>query len=267
MKLVKSERLPASFCGADVKLSVEGAFRIVEDMVTEHMGDLRIDGVTCMREYGGMWVFVRNRIEMLQALEWMEEYTAECYISSFTKIRLYIDTVLRKKDGSVAVASRLELCALDLETGKIRKAATVGVGEKTPPQEPSGDVHEVVYSKVKLLKGAKLDEVKVGASDIDYCYHTNNISYVRYFMNQFSVDDLVERPVRAIEVQYVNQTHEGDRLEVYACEPAADKSDDVAAQSTQSGGAAEDYSTQAAYTEAYMIELDGKQVVSCQIVR
>ena len=89
----------------------------------------------------------------------------------------------------------------------------------------------------------------------------------RYFMNQFSVDDLVERPVRAIEVQYVNQTHEGDLLEVYACEPAADKSDDVAAQSTQSGGAAEDYSTQAAYTEAYMIELDGKQVVSCQIVR
>ena len=90
MKLVKSERLPASFCGADVKLSVEGAFRIVEDMVTEHMGDLKIDGVTCMREYGGMWVFVRNRTEMLQALEWMEEYMAESYISSFTKIRLYM---------------------------------------------------------------------------------------------------------------------------------------------------------------------------------
>ena len=34
MILEKSERLPASFCGADVKLSVEGAFRIVEDMVT-----------------------------------------------------------------------------------------------------------------------------------------------------------------------------------------------------------------------------------------
>ena len=56
----KSERLPASFCGADVKLSVEGAFRIVEDMVTEHMGDLRIDRVTCMREYGGMWMFAEN---------------------------------------------------------------------------------------------------------------------------------------------------------------------------------------------------------------
>lgn len=61
MILNKKDRLPASFCGADVKLSVEGAFRIVEDMVTEIMGDQKIDGVTCMREYGGMWVFVRDR--------------------------------------------------------------------------------------------------------------------------------------------------------------------------------------------------------------
>ena len=35
MILTKKDRLPASFCGADVKLSVMGAFRIVEDMITE----------------------------------------------------------------------------------------------------------------------------------------------------------------------------------------------------------------------------------------
>ena len=39
MKLVKTDRLAVSSCGVDVKLSVEGAFRIVEDMVTELMGD------------------------------------------------------------------------------------------------------------------------------------------------------------------------------------------------------------------------------------
>ena len=76
--LIKRDRLPASFCGADVKLSVIGAFRIVEDLITELMGDLRIDGVTCMREYDAMWVFVRNRIEMPQQIGWMETYTAKC---------------------------------------------------------------------------------------------------------------------------------------------------------------------------------------------
>lgn len=238
MKLIKKDRLPASFCGADVKLSVMGAFRMVEDMVTELMGEQKIDGVTCMREYGGMWVFVRNHIDMLQPLGWMEEYTAVSYISSFTKIRLYIDTVIEKSDGSIALASRLELCAVDLETGRIRKAATVGVGEKTPPEEA---VTEIEYSKEKPVKSELIDEITVRSSDIDYCYHTNNVAYVRYFVSQFRTDDLVERPVRSVEVQYATQTHEGDRLSVYRCESGA--------------------------AEAFTIEKDGQTVVSCLIDR
>jgi len=237
MKLVKTGRLAASSCGADVKFSVEGAFRLVEDMVTELMGDQHIDGVTCMREYNGMWVFVRNRIEMPQPLEWMEEYTATSYISSFSKIRLYIDTVLQKADGSVALKSRLELCAVDLETGKIRKSESVGVGEKTPAEEP---VFEIAYSKEKPVRGEMIDEVTVRPADIDYCHHTNNVAYVRYFVNQIGVDDLIAKPVRAIEVQYAAQTHEGDRLSVYRCESE---------------------------NEAFVIEKEGAKVVSCIISR
>ena len=237
MRLIKKDRLAASSCGADVKLSVEGAFRIVEDMVTELMGDQHIDGVTCMREYGGMWVFVRNRIEMPQQLAWMDEYTATSYISSFSKIRLYIDTVLQKADGSIALKSRLELCAVDLETGKIRKSETVGVGEKTPAEEP---IFEIAYSKAKPVRGELIDEITVRSADIDYCHHTNNVAYVRYFVNQIDADDLIERPVRAIEVQYAAQTYEGDKLSVYRC-------------------GSED--------EAYVIEKDGSKVVSCIIAR
>ena len=237
MKLVKKDRLAASSCGADVKLSVEGAFRIVEDMVTELMGDQHIDGVTCMREYGGMWVFVRNRIEMPQPLAWMDEYTATSYISSFSKIRLYIDTVLQKADGSIALKSRLELCAVDLETGKIRKSESVGVGEKTPAEEP---MFEIAYTKEKPVRGDLIDEITVRSADIDYCHHTNNVAYVRYFVNQIGVDDLIENPVKAIEVQYVAQTHEGDRLSMYHCDSE---------------------------NEAYMIEKDGSKVVSCIITR
>ena len=237
MKLIKTDRLAASSCGADVKLSVEGAFRIVEDMVTELMGDQHIDGVTCMREYGGMWVFVRNRIEMPQPLAWMDEYTATSYISSFSKIRLYIDTVLQKADGSIALKSRLELCAVDLETGKIRKSDSVGVGEKTPAEEP---MFEIAYTKEKPVRGDLIDEITVRSADIDYCHHTNNVAYVRYFVNQTGVDELIKHPVRTIEVQYAAQTHEGDKLSVYRCNSE---------------------------NEAFVIEQDGAKVVSCIITR
>ena len=231
------DRLAASRCGADVKLSVEGAFRIVDDMVTELMGDQHIDGVTCMREYGGMWVFVRNRIEMPQPLAWMDKYTATSYISSFSKIRLYIDTVLQKADGSIALKSRLELCAVDLETGKIRKSESVGVGEKTPAEEP---MFEIAYTKEKPVRGDLIDEITVRSADIDYCHHTNNVAYVRYFVNQTGVDELIKHPVRTIEVQYAAQTHEGDKLSVYRCNSE---------------------------NEAFVIEQDGAKVVSCIITR
>ena len=238
MRLVKKDRLPASYCGPDVKLSVEGAFRIVEDMVTELMGDQHIDGVTCMREYGGMWVFVRNRIEMPVRIGWMDEYTVTSYISSFSKIRLYIDTMLKKADGTVCLKSRLELCAVDLKTGKIRKSETVGVGDKTPAEEP---LFGISYSKEKPARADLLDKITVRSTDIDYCRHTNNISYVRYFMDQYSAEDLVDDPVSAIEVQYAAQTHEGDVLELYRCE--------------------------ASEADAYVIELDSARAVNCIIER
>jgi acyl-ACP thioesterase len=234
MKLVKKCAVPASLCDAEVKLSLTGAFTTVEDLVTEMMGKLHIDGVTCMREYGGMWVFVRNRIEMPQQIKWMEEYTAKCAISSFSRVRLYIDTILEKTDGSVALASRLELCAVDLETGKIRKADTVGVGENTPPE---GALAEVPYTKEKFVRGEHLDTVRVRSTDIDYASHTNNISYVGFIMDQYSAAHHVEHPVSSIEVQYVNQTHEGDLLELYRCESQT--------------------------ADAYTIEMDGKTVMNC----
>ena len=232
MKLVKKEKLPASFCGADVKLSVLVTFRIVEDLVTELMGIQKIDGVTCMREYGAMWVFVRNKIEMPDRIGWLDEYTATCSISSFSRVRLYIDTRLEKEDGTIILTSRLELCAVDLETGKIRKAETVGVGDDTPAEEPLADV---TYTREKPAKAEHLDTFIVRSTDIDYCHHTNNISYVGFLMNQYDAEYLIEHPVRSIEVQYISQTHEGDRLELYRCD--SDESD------------------------AYTIELDGETVV------
>ena len=240
MRLIKKGIIPASSCDADVRLSVVGTFRMIEDLVTEMMGELGIDGLVCIREYGAMWIFVRNRIELFRDLKWKEEYTAECFISKIGKGKLHVDTLLRAPDGSAAVFSRLEMCAVDLETGALRKMDTVGLDGSIVSEEPEYDMK---YERGKFEPEHLLDTVTVRSSDIDYLHHTNNISYIRYLVNQWSVDELSRRPIRTVEVQYAGQTHEGDELQIWSC---ADTSPD---------------------SGSFAIMYKDKSVLNCRVIR
>ena len=240
MKLKKTGVIPASYCDADVKLSAVGAFQMVEDLVTEMMGELGIDGLVCMQKYGAMWIFVRNRIELLRDLNWKDAYTAECYISKIGRGKLFVDTVLKASDDSLALVSRLEMCAVDLENGKLRKMDTVGLDGSILSE---GSEYDMKYERGKFVQERLSDTVTVRASDIDYLHHTNNISYIRYLINQWSVEELSRRPVSAIEVQYAGQTHEGDELQIWAC-----------------AGSSEE-------TGSFVILHDGKVVLNCRVER
>ena len=66
MLYTKQSYVPASMCDAETKLSTIAVFQVVEDAVTELMGNLHIDGITAMREYDAMWVFVKNCIRIVK---------------------------------------------------------------------------------------------------------------------------------------------------------------------------------------------------------
>ena len=211
MKLIKQAVIPASICDPNVKLSVKGAFDLVQDYLTEMMGAQHIDGVTLREQYGCVWVFTRNRIQIDRALNWMEPYTVESYISSAKGAKLTADTVLKDKDGKICVYSRIEMCALELASQKIRRIRDVGVTSDTHVEAPERNIE---FSRLRHEGLSDIGTLVVQSGDIDFVQHTNNVSYVRFVMNTYTVKELRERPVREIEVRYAGQTHEGDTLTI-----------------------------------------------------
>lgn len=211
MKLIKEAVVPASICDSNVKLAVKGTFDLVQDYLTEMMGELHIDGVTLRREYGCVWIFTRNRVEIDRELDWMESYTAESYISSAKGAKMTVDTVLKDKTGAICVYSRIEMCALDLKTQRIRRIRDVGITSDTHVESPE---REIAFSRLKHEGLTDLETRVVKSGDIDFVQHTNNVSYVRFIMDTYSVAALREHPVRTIEVRYAGQTHEGDILTI-----------------------------------------------------
>lgn len=209
MKLRKEAVVSASLCDSNVKLAVKGAFDLVQDYLTEMLGELKLDGVSLREEYGCAWIFTRNRIEIERDLMWKERYIAESYISSAKGAKMTVDTVLKDMDGNICVYSRIEMCVLDLKAQKIRRIRDVGVTSDTLVETPE---REIAFSRLKHEGMEEIERLIVRSGDIDFIRHTNNVSYVRFIMNTYSVKELCERPVRCIEVRYAGQTHEGDEL-------------------------------------------------------
>lgn len=211
MKLIKEAVIPASICDPNLKLSVKGIFDLVQDYLTDMLGELNIDGVSLRKKYGCVWIFTRNRIQIDRAPDWKERCIAESYISSAKGAKVTVDTVLKDSQSKICIYSRVEMCAIDLKTQRIKRVRDVGVTSDTHVEEPERDIE---FSRLKHEGLEDIAALTVQSGDIDFIQHTNNVSYVRFVMNTYTVRQLSEQPVREIEVRYANQTHEGDTLTI-----------------------------------------------------
>ena len=234
----KQQTVGSTQVGADAKLSVMGLFGVVETAITEGMGALKIDGMTVRRLYDAFWVFTKNRIKILKSLTWGENFQVESYISSISSAKMVVDTALKTMQGEIVAYSSCEMCALDVATGRIRRTSSVGVDEHIVAELPQVSIE---FDKIDDTDLPMVETVKVRSTNIDFSQHCNNVEYLRFLLNTYDVCELVNRPIKEIEVCYVNQSYEGDELTVHK-------------QATEQ-------------RDTLSIKKDGQTVIKCAIVR
>lgn len=220
MKYIKQQKVSASITDSTASLSVIGAFQIVEDAVTELMGELKIDGVTAKREYNAVWVFIKNRIKILKSIAWNESCEISCFISAVSRATISVDVLIENAAGELCICARVELCALDLDTGRIRKVETVGV-DGSITVEPA--VMNVDFTRFDKTEPPECGKVRVGYTNIDFARHTNNVEYIRFMLDTYSVAEMEARPIKEMEIVYINQSFENDVITV--CRGSVDGKD------------------------------------------
>ncbi len=211
MKLIKHSKVNSVNTDPRANLSVTGIFEIVEQAVTELMGELKIDGIISKREYNAVWIFAKSRIKLLKDIAWNEEYSVVSFISKISHAAMYIDVGIKNKSDELCAYSRVEVCALDMDTGKLRKVSTVGVDDSIETETPIADIS---FSKYDINDLSDIENVRIRYTCIDYAGHTNNKEYIRFMLNTYSVRELESRPIREMEVVFLNQSYENDILTV-----------------------------------------------------
>lgn len=198
-----------SMCDCRTQLSPLAADCIVENAVTELMGELGIDGITAIEKYNAMWLMVKNRIHFIRQPAWREEFTIKSFITECSGARLDIDTVISAADGSALVTAKTEFAVIDLESGKLRKVETVGCSQSMVHLlEDTG----LRFTRFQRTEGTDIDSVTIRSTDIDYCFHTNNVQYVRFVLDTYDTEWHKQHSPADIEIHYTGQSFEGENL-------------------------------------------------------
>ncbi len=207
----KQSLVSASMCDSTKKLSAITAVQLVEDAVTELMGELKVDGITAMRLYNAMWVFTKNRIRVFRRPDWRERIEVRSFFSRVSSALIAIDTEVCGTDGAALIHARVELTAIDMAEKRIRRTGTVGISPDFVCAEP---LSELDFTRFTDECGTLLETAPVRSTNIDYCRHTNNVEYIRFILNTYPLSKLIERELCALEVHYKAQTFEGDELKI-----------------------------------------------------
>lgn len=233
----RKHKIFSCFIDTKANLSVMGAFQIIQDAITELTGEHKFDGITLKEKYNAFWVFTKTRVKFIKNVVWNEEIDVRAFISYISVAKMNVDVEMKDKFGNIISYSRTEMCALDLDTQRIRKISTVGVTEDVlEKQVPM----EILFTKFEGSELPIVDNIKVKYTNIDFSHHTNNLEYVRFIMNTYTVEEVEQRGIKEVEIIYANQSFENDVLDI-----------------RKSGFENKDL---------IVLEKDGKPVVKCEIV-
>lgn len=212
MKLTKKQKVSASTTDSLANMSVVGIYQTVEDAVTELLGELGFDNIVMKKKYDTIWVFSKSRISIFENIAWNETFYSTCFISSITHATVNVDIAIKSKSEELCAYSRVEMCALDLQTERLKRISAIGIADRIMPEKPEIDMAFTRFDRGEL---PEYGQVQVKYTSIDFSRHTNNIEYVRFMLNTYSVRELETRPVKEMEILYANQSFEGDVLTIH----------------------------------------------------
>ena len=201
-----------TYCGADKRLSVSGAFALVLNAAAAH-SELIGTGCADMKERGLFWLMVRSRIRFHRRPYMMEN--AKLTTWPGRPSRLLCDRYYALSQGQeLLMEARNEWAVLSLDNMRpIRTESIYPEGFSTLDASLLSDPFRRLRDE--FCEQDRVHRVTVLPSDIDFGRHVNNALYPKMLTDSFSLAEWEALTVREIEVQYLTPCFEGETLSVY----------------------------------------------------
>lgn len=203
-----------SNCDRKVNLIVLNSLYLIQDMMTEYFGFLKSDNIILKSENNAIWVLAKTKVHFNKYPKWRDLIEGTVFTTGIKPIRVETEAQFKDKDNNVLFYANQETCVIDLTDRKIRKINTVNY--PTGVQIKEG-INKEKYLRLntEFTEADKVYEQKIHSTDIDFSYHTNNVSYVKYILNSLNSDFIDSHKITDFEIHYINESKEGQKLSIY----------------------------------------------------
>ncbi len=187
--------------------------RLIEIAAFNHADNIGLDHASMLKFSNVFWVVTKIKLHIKDDVRAHEKISVKTWTHPPTMIRAIRDAEIKCKN-KVKVKSSSEWCCLDYDTHKIRKFSTI----KYPDLEML-DNREVnlkpLNFKAEMTEKNYVYTKIVRPTDIDLNMHTNNLKYNYIALDAFTTDEFKEFRITDYEIHFLNESHEGDKIDVY----------------------------------------------------
>lgn len=206
--------ITAEYCDYSVRLGNYQFFYLLQNAMTDGFEVIDCGNRGLGRRCNGYWAVTKTKLDIFRKPNWAEEVIVKSSFTHDGKLRIHIKTEISSLSGEVLAKGCQELCVLDRNTHRPKRLSDTclpvgeNAGEPLGKFEKFSDFREVNNSYEHIVR----------SQNIDMSRHVNNIEYIRMAMDLFSVDELCEKEVCSMEVHYIGECREGEKLICERCD-------------------------------------------------
>ena len=215
MKNMYKEKLVVDDTSIDyeMRVPITEIMRMLEIATFNHADSIGLDHDNMIKTSNAFWIVSKMKLLVTGSLKSGDKATIKTWTYEPGMIRF--DRACELKVGSSIKAKAIaEWCCLDYETRRIRKGNSINF-----PQLEMVETKKMptTYTNMKLDvdKDDYVYTKTIRSTDIDVNNHTNNLKYNFMAIDCFTVDEMKSMDIKEYEIYFVNESHEGDKIDIY----------------------------------------------------
>ncbi|MEG1574402.1 MAG: thioesterase [Bacteroidales bacterium] len=214
-----SYNIVAADCNAQREVSVPILANRILDVATRH-ADLWGIGYENITHNNQAWVLARLAIEMEHYPNPYDTLIVETWVEDFNRHFSSRNFCFRDPEGNIYGYARSIWFVIDLIT---RKSLDISAFEYLKDRKYPKECPIATQGRLRPVTEGKGYDYDVVYSDIDFNRHFNSGKQIEHVLNHFPLEQFDQKRVKRFEINYMNEAHFGDKLEIISREDESDK--------------------------------------------